>query len=584
MVVINREPGLRGPPGPVTVAELAAEKKAREEVDATKAALNAVNVFSQANTFKSSLALTPEAGGPIQPIGSRAFAVVNDGTLIAGPSPLGDTYAHRNMAPTLFGPNVHRSLLPTLDLFLVGDPPELQGGRRYGLFPYTPATALQVGVFIAGTNTILTVKWDPAFVTKWFEAGLIAENKESLMPEPTAGFGANGTLILEPAGGGEQFAILTLTGKTATTLTVSLVVTEQVGSLTFASGAVVTQLLDTDTTLFIEHTRGWVGNGGFQSDGTLEGSKSTEVHRRTADGGYSVGSKTIFFTATKGLGTGSILREAVEIEDDQSIGVLGGWCEDSSKVTSRLSVGGRAARTVASKQNPASGTVEVDSTYGWPSAGTHYIDDSNGNVFSYTGKTIKKFTGTAVVSGGEILASTRLKLAARDKEIVGAFNGGQVAANSAQGVAETRIGNIGPTAATPEGGIGVNGDTNLWRFAAGVWMTSSHFVASETGGGACFSTRSSADLTLDRWGVGATGTMFWKSAGGVVQGELEIKGSGSAGLKTTKSFQVEEDFVHSGTKAGFFNKAAIVRPNVKLPAEVTAKELCEALESLGLIE
>lgn len=35
---------------------------------------------------------------------------------------------------------------------------------------------------------------------------------------------------------------------------------------------------------------------------------------------------------------------------------------------------------------------------------------------------------------------------------------------------------------------------------------------------------------------------------------------------------------------GFYGKAPVARPNVKAAAEVTAKELCEALETLGLVE
>ena len=44
------------------------------------------------------------------------------------------------------------------------------------------------------------------------------------------------------------------------------------------------------------------------------------------------------------------------------------------------------------------------------------------------------------------------------------------------------------------------------------------------------------------------------------------------------------NIAHTGTKVGFFSKTAAARPNVKAPSEVTAKELCEALETLGLVE
>lgn len=54
----------------------------------------------------------------------------------------------------------------------------------------------------------------------------------------------------------------------------------------------------------------------------------------------------------------------------------------------------------------------------------------------------------------------------------------------------------------------------------------------------------------------------------IVNGEAELNG----------------DLNHDGAKAGFFGAAPVAKPNVKPAAEVNAKELCEALEKLGLIE
>lgn len=48
--------------------------------------------------------------------------------------------------------------------------------------------------------------------------------------------------------------------------------------------------------------------------------------------------------------------------------------------------------------------------------------------------------------------------------------------------------------------------------------------------------------------------------------------------------EIEGDLNHDGTKVGFFGAAPAAKPNVKPAAEVNAKELCEALEKLGLIE
>lgn len=54
----------------------------------------------------------------------------------------------------------------------------------------------------------------------------------------------------------------------------------------------------------------------------------------------------------------------------------------------------------------------------------------------------------------------------------------------------------------------------------------------------------------------------------IVDGELEANG----------------DINHDGAKAGFFGTAPAARPKKKAPAEVSAKEIAEGLETLGLLE
>lgn len=61
---------------------------------------------------------------------------------------------------------------------------------------------------------------------------------------------------------------------------------------------------------------------------------------------------------------------------------------------------------------------------------------------------------------------------------------------------------------------------------------------------------------------------------GTVTGKLHAEGE----------VEIEGDLNHDGTKVGFFGTAPVAKPNVKPAAEVNAKELCEALEKLGLIE
>lgn len=80
------------------------------------------------------------------------------------------------------------------------------------------------------------------------------------------------------------------------------------------------------------------------------------------------------------------------------------------------------------------------------------------------------------------------------------------------------------------------------------------------------------------WGPGneAAERAFYRPSKGVVRTDQILTANGAVNIGGT--------IAHSGTKVGFFGKAAAGRPNVKAPSEVTPKELCEALEALGLIE
>lgn len=71
-----------------------------------------------------------------------------------------------------------------------------------------------------------------------------------------------------------------------------------------------------------------------------------------------------------------------------------------------------------------------------------------------------------------------------------------------------------------------------------------------------------------------------------VAGDATVSGAASVAgkLHAEGEVEIEGDLNHDGTKVGFFGTAPVAKPNVKPAAEVSAKELCEALEKLGLIE
>ena len=99
-----------------------------------------------------------------------------------------------------------------------------------------------------------------------------------------------------------------------------------------------------------------------------------------------------------------------------------------------------------------------------------------------------------------------------------------------------------------------------------------------------------------RWYIDGAGAMWWGTGSEVPKRLVYSPSDGVLRLGAStltidgainangSVLNILEQLAHKGLKAGFFNKAPVTRPNVKAPAEVTAKELCEALEALGLIE
>lgn len=71
-----------------------------------------------------------------------------------------------------------------------------------------------------------------------------------------------------------------------------------------------------------------------------------------------------------------------------------------------------------------------------------------------------------------------------------------------------------------------------------------------------------------------------------VAGTAAVAGAASVGGKLTAKGEVEidGDLNHDGAKVGFFGTAPAAQPDLKPAAEVTAKELGEALVTLGLIK
>lgn len=73
---------------------------------------------------------------------------------------------------------------------------------------------------------------------------------------------------------------------------------------------------------------------------------------------------------------------------------------------------------------------------------------------------------------------------------------------------------------------------------------------------------------------------------GVFTDDLTVADDATIGDKLVVNGEVElnGDLNHDGAKIGFFGAAPVAKKNVKPAAEVSAKELYEALEAYGLLE
>lgn len=104
--------------------------------------------------------------------------------------------------------------------------------------------------------------------------------------------------------------------------------------------------------------------------------------------------------------------------------------------------------------------------------------------------------------------------------------------------------------------------------------------------GAYFISASKSELRvreLDNQDVGDNMTVAGDLA---VAGDATVTGAATVDGKfhAAGEAEIDGDINHDGTKVGFFGTAPQARPKKKAPAEVTAKELAEALETLGLLE
>lgn len=97
----------------------------------------------------------------------------------------------------------------------------------------------------------------------------------------------------------------------------------------------------------------------------------------------------------------------------------------------------------------------------------------------------------------------------------------------------------------------------------------------------------SGPIKFDVGGSGAFELAAASGAGAFMTGT--VAGDGCIFLTSGKTLHIGRSANVATIKVkentiGFFGHAPAARPNVKAPAEVTAKELCEALEAVGLVE
>lgn len=130
---------------------------------------------------------------------------------------------------------------------------------------------------------------------------------------------------------------------------------------------------------------------------------------------------------------------------------------------------------------------------------------------------------------------------------------------------------------TRAGGIGTRAKTD----ANGVTILEVHRSAGSGGGGIPY-TITNVNEAFPRFKEQFNGTHEWGE--GAAAPDVTLERSAAKTLKVGGSLQISEKLAHLGAAVGFYGKAPVAKPNVATPLMVTAKELCEALESLGLIE
>ncbi len=429
---------------------------------------------------------TPPAGVVVEWLaddGTIGAYIDDDGSFVVGPSLYRNSYSQSNVPDFSVERASRKTHARSLLVREVGDTAEIQLGRTPGTFP----DAIGFTTLTAGITLPVT----------------------SVAVGSTTNFEASGEAIIESVSG-SGVALVEYTGKTATSLTGVSVLQ---GSGSFIAGDLVTDALVGGTPLGIVYGSAWVGEGGLQDRSAQIGFKTTETNRPDGAGGYYSAGKILFSTTTPG--PASVRRDVGSWRENGYLGLLGGWVEEESAVTSRLTVGGPGARVLAD-QALAGATIAVDSTAGFPTTGQG--DDGNGRIFAYTGLSAQTFTGCSVVTGaGTIAAGSKIRLSAVS-QIVAVAVAGQVAACAGQGVARTAAGNVGPAAA-PEGGVKVgsgSGDVRWYRDVAGSkWVADAAVRLSFGGSGSSVVLEGSqAGNPADaEWQVTANGRYVWLSSG-----------------------------------------------------------------------
>lgn len=493
-----------GPPPYATVADFTAAAK-----------VGSPNTFTQPNTFRAQpgqnavTIQSAEAGvtasGYTYAAGTSTFHVEPDGSVIAGPSPLATDYDKTHMPDAqLFEPYSVKSFFRSLILRELGDTVDIQGGRRPGVYPYTPGdTLLTSGVSLPAAT---------------------------LLVASTAGFAATGVLIVESALTGSVVDLVTYTGKTPTTFTGCTGGTHawSAGGATLVSQAQV----DNDS-LLIMYGSPWSGRGGFQARTSTIIFKVAETHRGNADGssGYHAAGRILFSTTSNGPNSQRLDR--VVFNERGQVGILGAFLFDHSTMASKLTVGGpkcRVSNGGATLDLAAAAFVPVDAAQEFPTSGTLSVDTTIG---TYTGLDLtvwpNRFTGWTRTSGPTTQpdGANMWLTPNANAVVVGAFKGRVAAQHAMSDGAETVIGNVGPAF---EGGITVpgSGAPTLYKAAGSVWGSNSEIRGIRgSGSDAIFAARITGD-TGYRFQVGAGGALSWSGTGdGTERARIESQNDGT---------------------------------------------------------